>query len=141
MVPYFTSSLHPRQDDRSSDNTTSQNGIVYQWCGHALVRLCNDLVWPLGHCIVGGLRHEAECALTANHQALDDLDGVLQREVDQRVEGVACCALDGELALDERCKLRVFPDPLGQVEHTFYEVCVALHKAECVSMQLYTLYS
>lgn len=39
------------------------------------------LVWPLGHGVVGGLADEAQGALTANHQAFDDLNGIIHGEV------------------------------------------------------------
>ena len=59
------------------------------------------LVGPFWHGAVGGLGHKTERSLAADHEALDDLDGVVDREVHKRIQGVACGALDGKLAADE----------------------------------------
>lgn len=61
----------------------------------------SHLVGPLWYSAVCGLRHEAERALTADHEALDDLNGVVHREVHKCIQGVARRALDGKLAADE----------------------------------------
>lgn len=42
----------------------------------------------LGHCVVCDVADEPECALTANHQVLDDGDGVIRGEVHQGVQAV-----------------------------------------------------
>jgi hypothetical protein len=45
------------------------------------------LTW---HCVVCCLAHKAECALRADDEVLDDLDGVVSREVHQCIQAVAC---------------------------------------------------
>ncbi|KAA6422446.1 MAG: hypothetical protein FRX49_07621 [Trebouxia sp. A1-2] len=64
---------------------------------------CNgpDLVGPLRNTVVGSLRYKAKGAFTANHEALDDLNRVIQGEVHQGIQAVSGCALDGKLAADE----------------------------------------
>lgn len=68
---------------------------------------CRGLIAPLRNSVVGGLADEAKSALAANHEPLDNLKRVVDREIDQGVERVASGALYGELPADEVCKLAV----------------------------------
>lgn len=66
--------------EASHKNLTAQcEDSVQIFC--SLIDDWTDLVRPLRDTVVGGLRHKAKGALAANHEALDDLNGVIQREV------------------------------------------------------------
>lgn len=73
------------------------------------------LVGPFRNAVVGSLGDKAEGAFTANHEALDDLDGVIQGEVHQGIQAVACGALDGKLSPDQGSELLVILHPGCQV--------------------------
>ena len=75
------------------------------------------LVRPLRDGVVRRARHKAKRALGPDHEALDDLDGPVRGEVDERVEGVARRALDGELAADEGGQLGVRLDAGRERRH------------------------
>mmetsp|Transcript_16669 Transcript_16669/g.39581 ORF Transcript_16669/g.39581 Transcript_16669/m.39581 type:complete len:378 (-) Transcript_16669:897-2030(-) len=84
------------------------------------------LVRPLGDGVVGGLADESEGALAADHQPLHDLEGVVRREVHERVERVPGGALNGELATDQVGELAVRLDPTRQRLHRVEQPLVRL---------------
>ena len=81
---------------------------------------------PLRNTVVGSLRYKAKCAFAANHEALDDLNGIIQGKVHQGIQAVSCCALDGELAADEGRKLLVCLHPACQVQNTRHQLLMCL---------------
>lgn len=86
------------------------------------------LVWPLRDCVVGGTRHKSKCALAANHQSLDDLNGVCDGEVHQGIQRVPRGALDAELAPDEGTELLVSLDSLSNADDAFHKGLMGLQK-------------
>ena len=98
-------------------------------------RATSHFVGPLRDCIVGGARDEAKGALRAYHEALDDLDGVVDGEVHQRVERVACGALDGKLAPDERAQLPVSLHTPRQGHDAIHQLLVALRKQDIMVIE------
>ena len=109
--------------------------LSYIFCsrGCGTIQLAAHLVWPLRHGVVGGLGHEAQSALTADHEALHDLDGLVCGEVHQRVQSVARGALDGELAPDECGQAGVALHALCQRRDAFKQLAVALYTAAAAS--------
>ena len=73
------------------------------------------LVLPLRNGVVRNPAHKPEGALRADEQPLDDLDGVGRGKVDQRIDAVACGALDCELPADEVGQLPVILQHQGPV--------------------------
>ena len=82
--------------------------------------------------MVGGTRDEAEGALTANHQSLDDLDGICDGEVHQCIQRVARGALDAELPPDEGTQLLVCLNSLSQADDTLHQWLVRLRQQHSV---------
>ena len=90
-----------------------------------------DLVWPLRNTVVGSLGHKPKCAFTPNHEALDDLNGVVQSKIHQSVEAVASGALDGKLAADEGCELLIRLYSGRQIHNTSHQLLVTLQHNAC----------
>lgn len=87
---------------------------------------CAGLVWPLWHSVVGSPADKPKGTLAANHQMFDDLNGVIQGEIHQGIEGVAGGALDGKFPTDQVGQLLVGLDTCSQVDNTINQVLVGL---------------
>mmetsp|Transcript_2785 Transcript_2785/g.4699 ORF Transcript_2785/g.4699 Transcript_2785/m.4699 type:complete len:260 (+) Transcript_2785:2081-2860(+) len=84
------------------------------------------LVSVIRHGVVGGAGHKGESAFRADHEALDDLDGVRHREVHERIETVPGGALDRILAANQGSQLLIRLDPPGDLHDSLNELLVCL---------------